>query len=32
MSYSTFNFTGFFSFARFTEGSYFAMDKVECAL
>lgn len=29
MSHHTFNFTGFFSYARFTGGSYFAMEKLD---
>ena len=28
MSYHAVNFTGFFGYARFTEGSYFAMEKL----
>ena len=27
MSHSTFHFTGFYGYARFTEGSFFAMGK-----
>ena len=29
MSHYTCNFTGFFGYARFTEGSYFAMEKLD---
>ena len=28
MSYSAFNFTGFYGYARFTEGGFFAMEKL----